>query len=96
MRNPDPRGNQKAGVVSQKMQIFFPYLGTPSNKTVSWPKMPGSGRPCQTGNGSVMGEGYILKVFSNRLAIAQVMILGNEAIEKLLKRAPSDLPKCDW
>ena len=23
MRNPDPRGNQKAGVVSQKMQIFF-------------------------------------------------------------------------
>jgi len=58
--------------------------------------MSGSRRPCQAGNGSILGESHILEVLSHRLCIAQVMMLGNEAIEEFFTRGSSDLQQCDW
>jgi hypothetical protein len=42
-----------------------------------------------------MGKDQILQVFSNRLPIAQIMILGDETVEKFFQRAATNLLKCD-
>jgi hypothetical protein len=93
MGNPNPGKNQKSTLVRDQMEIFLSGLCTPSDKAVPDPNVPWSGRPEQTGNGPAMGKGHVLEMFSNRLAIAQIVMLANETVAKLLLWASADLLK---
>jgi len=42
-----------------------------------------------------MGKGHILEMLSDRLGITQVVVLADEAVTKLLLRAPADLLEAD-
>lgn len=87
----NPRENQKSILVGDQMEIFLPGRYIPSDKSVPNSNVPWSGRPEQTGNGPVMEKGHVLEMLSNRLGIAQIMILADEAVTKLLLRGPADL-----
>jgi hypothetical protein len=93
--DPNPGKNQKSTLVGDQMEIFLSGLCTPSDKSVPHPDVPWSGRPEQTGNGPAMGKGHVFEMFPNRLAIAQIVMLADETIAKLLMWAPADLLKGD-
>lgn len=73
------------------MEVVFPGGCIPSDKSVPDSNVPRRGRPKQTGKGPAPGKGHVLEMLSNRLGIAQIMILVDEAVTKLLLRGPSDL-----
>lgn len=73
------------------MQVVFPGGCIPSDKSVPDSNVPWRGRPEQASNGPPMGKGHVLEMLSHRLGIAQIMILADEAVTKLLLRGPSDL-----
>lgn len=91
----DPWKNQEAGVVGQQMQILLPQLGTPSNVPVPAPDMPRSRRPRETGNGSSIGKGQVLEMFSNGLCVPQIVKLSKECVMELFKRSSPDLTDID-
>jgi hypothetical protein len=75
------------------MEVFLSGVSTPSDKAVPHCDVVWSRRPGQTGNGSILGKGYVLEMFSNRLAVAQIVMLADETVAKLLLCSPSDLLK---
>jgi len=65
----------------------------PSNKIVSRSKMPCRRTECKACNRSVAVKGQVLEMLSYRLGISQVVVLLDEAVEELSRRASSYLMK---
>jgi len=89
--DPNPGKNQKSTLVGDQMEVLLSALCTPSDKPVPDSDVPRSGGPEQTGNGPAVGKGHVLEMFPNRLAIAQIVMLVDEAVAKLLLCSPADL-----
>lgn len=77
------------------MEVVLPGRYVPSDKSVPDSDVPRGGRPQQTSDRPAMGKGYILKVLSDRLAIAQVVVLVDQTVTELLLRSPADLLEVD-
>jgi hypothetical protein len=89
----NPGQNEKSTLVGDQMEVFLSGVSTPSYKTVPDCDVVWSRRPGQTGNGPPIGKGHVFEVFSNGLAVAQIVMLADETVAKLLLCSPSDLLK---
>ena len=95
MRDADPGRQEKPGVVGQQMEIIAPCFAIPSNVAVPASYVPRGGRPRKTGYGSFLRKGNVFEVRPNRLRVAEVMELGNEAVVELFKLSTPYLAEHD-
>ena len=95
MRDADPGRQEKPGVVGQQMEIIAPCFAIPSNVAVPASYVPRGGRPRKTGYGSFLRKGNVFEVRPNRLSVAEVMELGNEAVVELFKLSAPYLAEYD-
>jgi hypothetical protein len=95
IRDADPGRQEKPGVVGQQMEIISPCFAIPSNVAVPASYVPRGRRPRKTGNGSFLGKSYVFEVRPNRLGVAQVMELGDEAVVELFKLSTPYLAQHD-
>jgi hypothetical protein len=95
MRSLDPGENEESALVGDQMKAFLPALSTPSDKAVSGPDVPWGGRPGQTGHRPAMGKGHVLEMFSNGLGIAQIVMLADQTVKKLLPGCSANLLQAD-
>ena len=74
------------------MKVFPPFFGRPTNKAVTAANMTRRRGKGNTGHHCSKGKDQILEVCPNRLAISQVVILLDEAVEQFLGGCSSHLP----
>ena len=84
MFDPDPRQNEKAGVVGDEADIAAPRFGAPADITVATAQVPRRRGPGQAGDRPPLRPHQILQVFSHRLLIAEIMVLLKQAVEQRL------------
>ena len=87
----DPGKHEKAGVVSQKINVLALCLQIPADIAVSAPDVPWSRRPGKACKGPSVSEGQVFEVFSNGSCVAQVVELCEQSVMKRLKSSASDL-----
>lgn len=95
MGHPYPVGNQKAGVVGKQVEVLPSRLVVPADEGVAGRETIGDGGEGQAGDGPVLGHGNILQVFAHWLAVAEIMMVFNEAVEDGLLRSTADLAQND-
>ena len=95
MPDPDPGQDQKPGVIGNKMNMVLAFILRPSDEPVATADMTRRRRPGKTGNGPFPGIDHILELFSHRLAIAQIMVLFDKAVEDLFIGGAPHLTKCE-
>jgi len=81
----DPGQNEESALVGDQVNVLPTDCDRPANKTVAATNMPGCRTVDHTGDRPLMGKDQILEVLSHRLAIAQIMILLDQAITEFLK-----------
>ena len=86
-----PRQNEIACIVCNQVKVLLPNLGSPSDEPVPSCQMPHRGGPSHACDWSLMGEEHVLQVLSDRMAVPQVMVLGEQAVVHLLETRPPDL-----
>src|SRR6516162_6781501 len=88
----DPGQNQEPCVVSQEANIAPPGFRTPADVAIAGTQMTWRTRPSQASNRSQLSPHQILEVLANRLLIAKVMVLFQQAVkQRLLGGAPHEL-----
>ena len=95
MWNPDPRGNEKTGIVGEQMQVAHALLRAPPDKAVSASNMPCDRAPGKAGHRASIDKRQVLEVLSHRLHIAQIMELGNESVMQFFKFSAPHLAQYD-
>jgi hypothetical protein len=88
---PNPWQNEESGVVGNEMQISFPHIGAPSEKTVTASDVARRRRPAGAGNGTILEQDQILEMLTHRLCVAQVMEMLDKPVKKLLEGAAANL-----
>ena len=82
----DPGQNEKPTLIGDQMEVLPTDCSRPADKTVTTTNMARRRTVDHTGDRPLMGKDQILEVFSHGLAIAQIVILLDQTVAKLLKR----------
>jgi hypothetical protein len=85
--NTNPGEDEEAGIDGDLVEVGATLLVRPSQVPVSRPDMAGSRTKAYTGNRPVVGESEIVEVFTDRLAIAEVMVLLDKTFVKPFQRS---------
>jgi len=85
----------KAGIVCNQTNVHFSNFRRPADMAIPATDMPGGGRPRHAGNRPSPCENQILEMFADRLGVAQVMKLVNQAVEQRFLFMPAHLAKRD-
>jgi hypothetical protein len=92
VRDLDIGDNEEASILGDLMEVLFFDSVRPSDELIPAGNPPGRGAPAEAGHDLTVKEGHILKVSSNDLAIAQVMVTMDKAVIKGFERsAPNHL-----
>lgn len=91
-----PGQDKESGVIGNKMEVLFSYIRRPADKFIPAANMAGDRTESKAGNRSLAKEDKVFEMFSNRLSIAQVMIVLNEAVEEFFFGCASNLHKLKW
>ncbi len=95
MRNPDPRQNQEARVVSDEADVAPARFGAPSYITVAAAQMTRGRTPCHAGDWPAFRPYQILQVFADGLFVTKIMMLFHQTVEQRLVGRFSDLLQQD-
>lgn len=87
----DPGRDQEAGVVGQHVDVGPASRRVPSDEAIPAPDVPGRRGPGEAGEGLFPRQCDVLEVLPDRIDIAQVVVLGDEAVVDRLQGGPPHL-----
>src|SRR5919202_2024605 len=91
MRHLNPGQNQKARVISDETNVALAGFLAPADVAVAAPQMARRRTPGQAGDGTSLRPHQIFQMFADRLLVAEVMMMLEEAIEQRLITASAHL-----
>lgn len=91
MGDSDPRQQKESRIIGQQVAVFFQRLRGPAYELIPVEDAVWGRREGKAGNGSLAGKDQILQMFPDRLGVAEIVVMLDEAVEKLLVFAFSDL-----
>ena len=95
MRHLYPGQNEKPSVIGQEVTVALAGQRRPADEGIATVDGVRCRRKGHAGHHPAARVDQILQVFADRLAVAQVMVLPNQAVEKFFLRRPTDLPQFD-
>ena len=95
VRHTHPGQNQKPTLVGNEPDVFPPGLLRPTDEAISWTKVPWRRRPAKTPNGPALGSDDVLEVLTNRLDVAEIVVLLDQGVHQGLFATPPDLTQVD-
>lgn len=85
----DPREDEESGILGEEIDILVSVERFPSDEEIPAHDLPGWGPPTDAGQGAILMEGDILKMFPHCLTVAQVVVSLDESfVEGLPGSAP--------
>jgi hypothetical protein len=112
MGNLDPRKNEEAGILGNKIDVSIPVSGLPSDEVIPRGHLPSCSSPTEASQRPPPMEGHILEVFSHGLTVSQVVVgLDESLVERfplgtpnhleidgpqILQSSPDGLPGVKW
>ena len=91
MRHPHPRQDQKARVRGQQSQMAAARRGAPADEAIADPERARGRSPREARHRAIAGDDEVFQVLADRLLIAQIVILREQAVEERLVGRPADL-----
>lgn len=95
VRNLDPGQNEKPRVVGQEVAVALAGKRRPADEGVATVNGVRCRRKGHAGHHPAACGNQILEVFADRLAVAQVMVLPDQTVEKFFFRRPTNLSQFD-
>ena len=92
MANFNPWQQEKPRVVGHQVDVSLSLLRIPPDKPIPTGYMPGGCREGEAAHRPPTGKHHVFPLFSHRMAVAQIMILFDQAVVQLLILSVSDLP----